>query len=115
RIRDWTGQTEKGDDWLDKCFEFPSIVVFSGHMLDQPGRGSPRFPAEREGPIREEIKKYLAQVKPGFGSSSAACGADIIFCECIIEMGANLQLVLPCPISAFKAQSVSFAGPDWER
>jgi hypothetical protein len=30
-------------------------------------------------------------------------------------MGAKVNLVLPCPVDAFKRQSVSFAGPEWER
>jgi len=115
RTREILGRSEKGQDWLDRCFEFPSVVVFAGHMLDQPGRQPSRFPAEREPQIRESIRAYLQKIRPGFGYSSAACGADIIFCECLLEMDAKLHLVLPCSIAAFKRQSVSFAGPDWER
>ena len=115
RTREILGRSEKGQDWLDRCFEFPSVVVFTGHMLDQPGRPTPRFPAEREAPVREAIRAYLQKIRPGFGYASAACGADLIFCECMLELGAKVHLVLPCSINAFKQQSVSFAGPDWER
>jgi len=79
RTREILGRSEKGQDWLDACFEFPSVVVFAGHMLDRPGREPARFPAEREPQIRDAIRSYLQKVRPGFGYSSAACGADIIF------------------------------------
>jgi len=115
RAREFFGRTEKGHEWLDRCFTFPSVVVFSGHMIDQPGRTPPRFPLEREPEVRGQIRAYLEKVKPGFGYSSAACGADIIFCECLLELGAKIHLVLPCPVDAFKRQSVSFAGPAWEK
>lgn len=106
---------ETTHEWLDRWFEFPSVVVFSGHMVDAPGRTPPRFPSAREPEIRAEIKRKLQEARAGFGYSSAACGGDIIFCECLLEMGAKVNLVLPCPVDAFKRQSVSFAGPEWER
>ncbi len=115
RARLFFGRAEPGQEWLDRCFEFPSVVVFAGHMVDAPGRPVPRFPAEREPMIREEIGKQLRAVNAGYGYSSAACGGDIIFCECLLEMGAKVNLVLPCPVDAFKRQSVSFGGPEWER
>ena len=115
RARLFFGRAEKGQEWLDRCFEFPSVVVFVGHMVDAPGRATPRFPAEREPQIREEIRRQLGAVKAGYGYSSAACGGDIIFCECLLEMDAKVNLVLPCPVDAFERQSVSFAGPEWVR
>jgi tetratricopeptide (TPR) repeat protein/class 3 adenylate cyclase len=107
--------TEKTHDWLDRWFEFPSVVAFCGHMIDAPGRVPPRFPPEREGEVREAIRQHLKAIRAGFGYSSAACGGDILFCECLLERGASVNLVLPCPVDAFKLQSVSFAGPEWER
>ncbi len=117
RLRDAMGKTpvEQKADWLDGCFEFPTVVVFAGHMIDREGRPNARFPAEREAEMREQIRKRLAEIRPGFGYSSAACGGDLLFCECLLELGGRLHLVLPCPVAAFKQQSVSFAGPDWER
>ena len=115
RAREVMGRSQKGQEWLDACFQFPTVVVFTGHMIDQAGRTKPRFPAEQEARVREEIRKYLRNVNAGFGYSSAACGADIIFCECLLELDAKMQLVLPCPVNAFKRQSVSWAGPEWEK
>ncbi len=115
RARALVGRSQKGQEWLDACFEFPTVVVFSGHMIDRPGRNPPRFPPGEEARVKAEIKSYLRSVNAGFGYSSAACGADIIFCECLLELEAKVQLVLPCPVNAFKRQSVSWAGPEWER
>jgi hypothetical protein len=33
----------------------------------------------------------------------------------MLELEAKVNLVLPCPIDTFKRQSVSFAGPEWEK
>ena len=115
RTREALGRSEKGLAWLDRCFSFPSVVVFSGHMLDQPGRDQPRFPSEREPQIRAAIRAKLDHLNPGFGYASAASGADIIFCEYLLERDAKLHLVLPCPVDAFKRLSVNYAGPDWVR
>ena len=115
RTREIMGRSQKGQEWLDACFSFPSVVVFSGHMVDRAGRAIPRFPASEEAKVREEIMTYLRSVRVGFGYSSAACGADIIFCECLLELDAKVNLVLPCPVNAFKRQSVSWAGPEWEQ
>ncbi len=110
-----TGRSQAGQEWLDACFSFPTIVVFSGHMVDRPGRPTPRFPAGAEARVREEIMAYLKSVNAGYGYSSAACGADLIFCECLLELDAKINIVLPCPVQAFKKQSVSWAGPEWEQ
>ena len=29
---------------IESCFQIPRVVVFAGHMIDQPGRLKPRFP-----------------------------------------------------------------------
>lgn len=115
QAREILGFAGQPQDWLNQCFEFPTVAVFTGHMVDPPGRVPPRFPTEREPEIREQIFRYLKQVKAAYGYSSVACGGDILFCECLLEMDAKVNLVLPCPVNVFKRQSVSFGGPDWER
>lgn len=102
-------------DWLDGCFAFPAIVAFTGHMIDLPGRTHARFPPEREPAVREAIRAHLDRINAGFGYSSAASGGDIIFCECLLNREARVNLVLPCSVDRFKQQSVSPAGPEWER
>ena len=102
-------------EWLDRCFQFPSVVVFTGHMMDLPGRTPPRFPPEREAAVKDAIRLWLQQVRAGFGYTSGACGADLIFCECLLELEAKVNLVLPSPVDSFKRQSVNRSGTDWDR
>jgi class 3 adenylate cyclase len=115
RARAWLRKPEQGEEWLDRCFAFPSVVVFAGHMIDLADRPVPRFPPGAEPAARDAIRQHLLKIKAGFGYSSAASGGDIIFCECLLEMEAKVNLVLPCSVEAFKRQSVSPAGPEWER
>lgn len=107
----------RGEDpaTMDGCFDLPTVIAFVGHMLDRPERGPPRFPPECEPNIRKKIDKFLDKAKPGFGYCSAACGADILFCESLVQRGGEAHLVLPCPIPAFKTLSVNFAGKEWEQ
>ncbi|MFZ9746834.1 MAG: TRAFs-binding domain-containing protein [Opitutaceae bacterium] len=102
-------------DALDGCFEFPSVAVFSGHMIDGPGRPRPRFTAAMEPGVRRRLLAQLRSWRVGFGYASGASGGDILFGECLLELGARLQLVLPLPVQSFKRQSVLPAGGDWER
>ncbi|MFM9080076.1 MAG: TRAFs-binding domain-containing protein [Opitutaceae bacterium] len=101
--------------WLDACFRFPSVAVFSGHMIDAPGRLTPRFPPALEPVAREAIRDHLANIDAGWGYSSAACGGDLLFCECLLERDAKVNLVLPCAVDAFRRQSVRHGGEEWEK
>jgi class 3 adenylate cyclase len=92
----------------------PPVMVFGGHMIDRPGRAAPRFPPELESVVATEIKNIVAQVKPGFGFSSAACGSDILFLEAILESGAEVSIVLPYEADQFIADSVDIIpGSNW--
>ncbi len=102
-------------DVLDDCFEFPSVAVFSGHMIDAPGRPRPRFTTAMEAGVRRSLLAQLRAWRVGFGYASGASGGDILFGECLLELGARLHLVLPLPVQGFKRQSVLPAGGDWER
>ncbi|MBM3844439.1 MAG: DUF4071 domain-containing protein [Verrucomicrobia bacterium] len=102
-------------DALDGCFAFPSVAVFSGHMVDGPGRPRPRLTPAMEPGVRRRLLAQLRSWRVGFGYASGASGGDILFGECLLELGARLHLVLPLPVQGFKRQSVLSAGGDWER
>lgn len=89
------------------------VAVFSGHMIDAPGRAIPRFPPALEPAVRVAIADALARLEVGFGYSSAACGADLLFLECLFEHGAQAQVVLPFRHEDFLQTSVVFAGATW--
>jgi hypothetical protein len=96
------------------------VVLFTGHMIDAPGRGSPRFPPTRaaEEEARRMIRASLEeerQHEPGtlVGVAGGACGGDILFHELCEEMGIESRLFLALPPDRFCARSVQHGGRDW--
>jgi hypothetical protein len=94
--------------WLDDVMRIPPVLVYTGHMIDAPGRERPRFPAHMEDAVREDIRKSLEQLEPVAAYGSAACGADILCLECVQEIGGELHVVLPFPAEQFREESVDF-------
>ncbi|MFZ2961041.1 MAG: TRAFs-binding domain-containing protein [Candidatus Ozemobacteraceae bacterium] len=97
---------------FNALFRLPPIAVFSGHMIDGPTRSSPRFPGQLASQVKRVLKKALQEFAPGFGYSSGACGGDILFLESVIELGGEINIVLPGSIDQFKKQSVEI-NPDF--
>lgn len=93
--------------------ELPALVVFTGHMIDRPGRSPARFPAHLEAAVAAAIDAALQRLDAGFGYCSAACGADLLFAEAMLARGAELHLTLPFDRDDFVLTSVAPAGPGW--
>lgn len=96
-----------------------SSLVFTGHMVDLPGRKEPRFPqasvpAARTA-IREKIAKALAQNQSlPIGIASGARGGDILFHEECRVLGLRTIIVLPFPPELSARVSVGgVPGTDW--
>ncbi len=99
---------------VDACFAIPRVVVFAGHLIDRPGRSAPRFPTSLEPAVRDAIRSRIASAGAGIGVSSAACGGDLIFLECLAERRATSHVVLPYNPQQFLADSVAIVpGADW--
>ena len=96
-----------------EALSIPPVVVFSGHMIDAPGRAQPRFPAALEPEVRASIRAKLTQLAPAAVYGSAACGADLLCLEAARDMGCETHVVLPFPAAEFRAASVDYAGADW--
>ena len=94
-------------------FKIPSVVIFSGHMLDTPQRDRPRFPEKIVPQVQERLTEELQRLQAGFGYCSAACGADLLFIEAMLDRGAEVHVVLPFDREDFIAESVAPAGPHW--
>ena len=95
-------------------------LLFTGHMIDKPGRKAPRFPASKEGLAKAAItEKILAEkdrADPStvlYGIASGACGGDILFHEICQGLGIPTQVYLALPPTQFLLESVAFAGTDW--
>jgi len=100
---------------LHAVLDVPRIVVFTGHMIDAPGRASPRLPAGAEDALATRIAERLQALQAGFGYCSAACGADLLFIEAMLARGAEVHITLPFAREDFIATSVAFAGEHWVR
>lgn len=94
--------------WLDDVMRIPPVLIYTGHMIDARGRSPQRFPSQMESEVRASIRAKLQQLKPVAAYGSAACGADILCLESMLELGGELHIVLPFPAEQFRAESVDF-------
>jgi hypothetical protein len=93
-------------------------LLFTGHMIDQPGRMNPRFPPSKEDAVRKKIKEFIQteikdNTKKFIGIAGGACGGDILFHEVCAELAIQTELYLALPREDFIRSSVAFAGPGW--
>jgi class 3 adenylate cyclase len=93
-------------EWLDDVMCVPPVLVYTGHMIDAPGRPVPRFDPSMEAEVSKAIHLQLQDLKPGAAYGSAACGADILCLEAVHELGGELHIVLPFSVEQFRATSV---------
>ncbi len=107
----------RGDEALiERVFQYPSVVVFAGHMIDRPDRQIPRFPQQLEAAVKRAIRARLDKCNAGFGYASAACGSDVLFHEAILERKGECHVVLPYEVEAFKEDSVAIVPEgNWSR
>lgn len=96
------------------------VIVFSGHMIDDPavrgpGKAKPaRFPAEKIDAAAKAIRAALDRLGAAHGDlglCSGASGGDLLFAEACLERGMRVELRLARDEAAFLAESVTFADP----
>lgn len=91
--------------------------LFTGLMVDQPGKQKKAFPSEKESEIRSEIRKKIEKFKPTADDraylAGLSAGSEIIFAELCIEMGLKLKVYFSKPESAYIREFVSYAGEAW--
>jgi class 3 adenylate cyclase len=92
----------------------PRVAVFTGHMVDQPGRAGPRFPPEAMPEVERALATLLADLNVGFGYAAAANGGDLIFLDLVKRRDGETHIVLPYGKERFRRDSVG-PGPgcDW--
>jgi hypothetical protein len=93
-----------------------NVVLFSGHMIDAPDRGKPRFPPDKEPIAVQAIAGALADIDVGPRAlciCGGACGGDLLFAEAALARDARLELYIPFEESTFLEKSVDFADSDW--
>ena len=97
-------------------FEPRYVFLFSGHMIDAPGRESPRFPAAKEPAAATAIASTVSGLGAGpedIGLCGGACGGDLLFAEACLKLSVHLQIRIPFDEPTFLKNSVTFAGGNW--
>jgi hypothetical protein len=94
------------------------VLIFTGHMIDAPGREKPRFPADKEPLARQKIKEAVeAELNSAegvaYGIAGGASGGDILFHEVCEELGVQTHLYLALDPALYVNASVRKAGGDW--
>jgi hypothetical protein len=86
-------------------------------MIDRADRPQPRFPASKEQLVCDRLRQQLNLWGIGAGDLAicgGAQGADILFAECCVNLGAQVQLFLPLPQEEFLVRSIHLDGAYWE-
>lgn len=96
----------KSTAWIDDAMRVPPVLIYTGHMIDAPGRPQKRFDPSMENAVRKDIEARLQALGPVAAYGSAACGADILCLECVHKLGGELHIVLPFSVDEFRAMSV---------
>jgi hypothetical protein len=91
----------------------PVVTAFAGHMVDAPYRSAPRFPAALEPAVAAAIRDRLARMHRPIVYTSAACGADLIAIEAALDLGAEVNVLLPFNRDDFVRTSVAVGGAGW--
>lgn len=93
------------------------VLLFTGHMIDKPGRETPRFPADKEDAARQAIRKAIEEEQAlgpiAHGIAGGASGGDLLFHEVCAELGVPTRLFLTLPREEYIVESVQSAGPKW--
>ncbi len=92
------------------------VLLFSGHMVDPPGRTPPRLPADKLDTAALEIETVLEQMGADcddLALTQGACGGDILFSEACLQHGVRLQLLQPFAEPEFIENSVKPGGTGW--
>jgi hypothetical protein len=94
------------------------VLLFTGHMIDAPGREQPRFPADMADVAKQKIAEAVAaerEVAGGvaYGVAGCASGGDILFLKVCEEAGIPVRIFLALPREQYVKASVAHAGPQW--
>jgi tetratricopeptide (TPR) repeat protein len=85
------------------------VLLFSGHMVDAPGRATPRFPAAAEPLAAKAIADALDALGAGpedLAFSQAASGGDLLFVEACQKRGVRCRVLLPFAEPEYLQRSV---------
>ena len=85
------------------------VFLFSGHMVDAPGRTPPRFPMAMVPAAQRRIAELLEALGAGaqdLALSQAAAGGDLLFLQACLALGLRCEVLLPFGEDEFIRRSV---------
>ncbi|MFT6318293.1 MAG: hypothetical protein ACI9YG_000285 [Candidatus Azotimanducaceae bacterium] len=97
---------------FDELVQGPAIAVFAGHMYDEAGRSTPRFPESLGDRVASEIGTFIDDADIKIGFCSAACGGDLLFAMELLRRNLELHIILPFAAQDFLDTSVKIKGVD---
>jgi len=92
------------------------VFLFSGHMVDAPGRKTPRFPESKEPIAGQKIAEALQKLGAGpedLAITQGACGGDLLFTEVCQQRGVKVQWLQPFDEPTFIQKSVVCHSEIW--
>jgi len=99
-----------------KRWEPRYVFLFSGHMVDAPGRDTPRFTEDMVAAAGEKIAAVLAELDAGpddLALTQGACGGDLLFTEACRALGTKVSWLQPFDEPEFMRRSVIRCGEHW--
>ncbi len=99
------GLPASAQECLLRLLRPPATFHYAGHMFVPD--------AAHEQRILAEVEAALAERNGGYAFGSIAAGADVLVAEAVLRRGGELNIVLPCAMPDFFAQSVRPAGEAW--
>lgn len=96
-------------------------LVFCGHMIDEPGRVPPRFPASQEKTAGDRIEQAIREIRDAangrqeriIGIAGVADGGDLLFHEACQRLGVKTEVLLPVPERVYRATAISRQTSRW--
>ncbi len=92
------------------------VYLFSGHMVDAPGRAPPRFPEAKVPIAAQKIAEALDRLGAGpddLALTQGACGGDLLFTEDCLRRGVKVHWLQPFREPDFIQESVIRGGEAW--
>lgn len=102
----------------EEKWEPRKVFLFSGHMIDQPGRLKERFPASKKDSAKEKIVSALENLGAGpddLALTQGACGGDILFTEACHQLDVKVNWMQPFVEPEFIQKSIQPYNDEWKQ
>lgn len=91
--------------------------LFTGYMVDFPGKEKKTFSLDKESQVRQDIRNKLEELGAKQDDraflSGLSAGSEIIFAEVCAEKGIQVKAFLPLPEAAYIREFISLGGDSW--